>query len=196
VTSIAAKTALTAAAALVATGLGVRAFAGTTTTLTVTSATPRTCIMGAAQVTTGGATNLGVVSGNTVDIAQLTNDQLTTRATNFDITFDAMCNATHRVILTSERGGLRRATVGGTHAGFADGVPYSARFDWNSQEATLLAPAQSLSEVSQNLDIGQPSSGTLTVHFSIDAGATNLVTNSPLLAGDYSDTLRVEMQVQ
>ena len=164
-------------------------------TLVVTSAVANLCIMGPAQVS-GGATNLGVVSGNTVNIAQLTNDQLTTRATAFDITFSAECNAAHRVTVTSERGGLRREQIGGVHPGFADGVPYSARFDWADAEATLLAPAQSLSEVSKNLDIGAPAAGSLVLHVSIDAGATNLVTNSPLIAGGYSDTLRVVMQVQ
>lgn len=165
-------------------------------TLTVTSGVANLCIMGPAQVNSGAATNLGVVSGNTVNIAQLTNDQLTTRATAFDITFTAECNAAHRVTVTSERGGLRRDQLGGSHPGFADGVPYTTRFDWADGEATLLAPAQSLSEVSQNLDIGSPAAGSLVLHVSIDPGATNLVTNSPLLAGAYSDTLRVVMQVQ
>ena len=165
-------------------------------TLNVTSAVANLCIMGPAQVNSGAATNLGVVSGNTVNIAQLTNDQLTTRATAFDITFSAECNAAHRLTVTSERGGLRRDQLGGSHPGFADGVPYTTRFDWADSEATLLAPAQSLSEVSQNLDIGAPAAGSLVLHVSIDPGATNLVTNSPLLAGAYSDTLRVVMQVQ
>ncbi|HZZ86871.1 MAG TPA: hypothetical protein VFE13_00925, partial [Caulobacteraceae bacterium] len=130
------------------------------------------------------------------NIAQLTDERLTTRATTFDITFDASCNAAHRVTITSERGGLRRDDIGGSHPGFADGVPYRTRFDWANGEATLLAPAQSLSEISQNLDVGVPAAGSLVLHVSIDAGATNLVTNSPLIAGAYNDTLRVVMQVQ
>ncbi|HEX3919750.1 MAG TPA: hypothetical protein VHW60_20620 [Caulobacteraceae bacterium] len=184
-----------ATATLATLGAGLPAQAAPVT-LTVTSAVANLCIVGPAQVNSGGATNLGVVSGNTVNIAQLTNDQLTTRATAFDITFDATCNAAHRVTVTSERGGLRRDQTGGNHPGFADGVPYTTRFDWDSSEATLLAPAQSLSEVSQNLDIGAPAAGSLVLHVTIDAGATNLVTNSPLIAGGYSDTLRVVMQVQ
>jgi hypothetical protein len=166
-------------------------------TILVDGFADQVCIVGAPEIDVTGATNIGQVSGNTVKIANLSDEQdFTTKATDFDIVLPAACNFLHRVVLSSDRGGLWRTTIGGAHAGFADGVPYLATLGWADLSSTLSAPAASLGEIDRSLDVDRPAFGDVTVHIRIDQGATNAGAGAPLVAGAYEDVLRVTVGPQ
>lgn len=184
-------------AGLMVQGVGASACAAAPVVLTAQGQTPKLCTLGEPQVNQGGATNLGAVTGASVDIAQLAEPTtLRTKATAFDINFDAVCNYVHKVTISSDNGGLFRATLGSPRPGFANGVPYQATVDWADEETVMLAPAASVGQTSQTLTVGNPAAGTLTVKFRIDAGASNGAANTPLMAGPYRDTLRVTLGPQ
>jgi hypothetical protein len=166
-------------------------------TVTITASVDQLCILGSPQINSGNATNLGTVSGSTISIANLSDEQdLTTKATNFDVTFSGTCNYGHRLTLSSDRGGLWRNPAGLSSDGFANGVPYSAVVDWASSETTLVANAASEGEIDQILDVADPATGDITVHFHIDQNATNAGSGAPLLAGTYQDIIRLTLGPQ
>ena len=155
------------------------------------------CTLAAPQVNVGGANNIGSVAGSTVNIADLSDDQtLSTKATDFDVRFAAMCNFDHRIAISSDRGGLW--LQGGTTrpAGFADAVPYQAAFTWADGNQTLQANAASESEIDAAFDVNRPAFGDIVIHVHVDQGATNAGSGAPLVAGTYEDILRVTLGAQ
>lgn len=164
--------------------------------ITVTGSVVRMCILAAPQVNLGSATNIGSVSGATVHIADLSGDDMTTRATNFSAQLSAMCNFSHQIVVSSDRGGLWRSPVGAGAPGFALGVPYSATVRWNGAEATLRATAASESTQQQTLTAAFPASGDIAIDFHVDQAATNAGSGTPLVSGTYTDTIRITMGPQ
>jgi len=155
------------------------------------------CTLAAPQVNLGGADNIGSVAGSTVNIADLSDDQtLSSRATDFDVTFAAMCNFDHRVTVSSDRGGLWHQGGTTVPTGFADAVPYQAAFTWAGGSNVLNANAASESEVDEPLDINRPAFGDIVIHVHVDQGATNAGAGAPLVAGTYEDILRVTVGAQ
>lgn len=164
--------------------------------IAVTGSVGRMCVMVAPRVDVGASTNLGTVSGSAVRIAELSDEQMTTRATNFTARLSAMCNVSHQLIISSDRGGLWRSPTGATIPGFANGVPYRAKVTWNGAQSTLTANAAGESPVQQTLNADAPGSGDIDVEFHIDQAATNAGSGAPLVAGSYTDTIRVTMGPQ
>jgi len=155
------------------------------------------CTLAAPQVNVGGANNIGSVAGSTVSIADLSDDQtLSTRATDFDVSFAAMCNFDHRVTLSSDRGGLWLQGVAAPPAGFADAVPYQASLVWADGSQILQANAASEGEIDSALDVNRPAYGDIVIHVHVDQGATNAGSGAPLVAGAYEDILRVTLGAQ
>lgn len=164
--------------------------------IAVTGSVGRMCILAAPQVDIGASTNVGTVSGSAVRIADLSDDQMTTRATNFTARLSAMCNVSHQVVISSDRGGLWRSPAGTSVTGFANGVPYRAKVTWNGAQTTLSATAASEAPMQQTMNVDTPGTGDVDVEFHIDQAATNAGSGSPLVAGSYSDTIRVTMGPQ
>lgn len=165
--------------------------------VTVTGGADRLCAIGAPRVQAGSSTNLGVVTGQTIDIAHLADSQtFSTRATSFDIDFTAECNFSHKVELSSDRGGLWRIATGQVASAFAEGVPYHAILEWDGAQSTLEATASSVVALDQTLEINAPAHGPLVVQFRVDPGATDKGAGAPLAAGTYQDTLTVTLGPQ
>jgi hypothetical protein len=177
-------------------GLGALAPAAEQASIAVTGSVERMCILNAPQFNSSASTNIASSSGSEVRIANLSNDDMTTQATRFTAQLAAMCNVSHLLTVTSDRGGLWRDPAGAAPDGFANAVPYRAKISWNGSQETLSANAQSEGEAAQSLAIDQPGTGDIDIEFSIDQGATNAGTGAPLLAGSYNDTLRVTMVPQ
>jgi len=179
---------------------GAMAFAQATpqvSDITVTGSVDQMCILGDPAVNVGGATNVGSVTGPTIAIANLSDEQdLTTKSTDFDVTLSGMCNTSHTITISSDRGGLWRQPAGLTRAGFANGVPYRATVDWASLVLTLSAPASGEGEIDQSLDVSTPNVGDLTMHFHIDQNASNAGAGAPLVAGSYRDVIRLTIGAQ
>jgi hypothetical protein len=155
------------------------------------------CALAAPQVNVGGANNIGSVAGSTVSIADLSDDQtLSTKATDFDVRFAAMCNFDHKVTVSSDHGGLWLQGGATPPAGFADAVPYQAAFTWADGNQILQANATSESEIAAALDVNRPAFGDITIHVHVDQGATNAGSGAPLVAGTYEDILRVTLGAQ
>jgi hypothetical protein len=183
--------------AMIALALPARAQTALQATVRAIGAADELCTLAAPQVNLGAASNIGSVAGSTVTIADLSDDQtLSTKATDFDIRFAAMCNFDHRVTISSDRGGLW--LLGGTAppAGFAGAVPYQAALTWADESQTLQADAASESEIDAPLDVNRPAFGDIVIHFHVDQGATNAGSGAPLIAGTYEDILRVTLGAQ
>jgi len=185
-------------AAAIAAAAGARAQSGPQTgQITVTGSVDRMCIMANPQVNLGASTNIGQASGGTVTIADLSDDQqMTTKSTDFYVTLSGMCNYSHLLTISSDRGGLWREPAGLATGGFANGVPYRATVDWGGSETVLLASAAGEGQVQQTLSVDQPVVGGVLLHFHIDQSATNAGSGVPLVAGNYDDTIRLTLGPQ
>ncbi len=162
--------------------------------LTITGSVDRVCVLDNPQVSLGNSTNVGQVAGSTVTIADLSDEQqMTTKATDFDVALSGMCNFNNRLTVSSDRGGLWREPAGFSASGFANGVPYRAVVDWGGGETSLIAGATAEGEIQQTLETDQPAQGDVRLHFHIDQGATNAGAGMPLEAGQYGDTIRVTL---
>ena len=157
----------------------------------------RLCLIGSPKVQIGTAVNLANVTGQTIDIASLSDSQtLSTKATSFDIDFNALCNFSHSVQLSSDRGGLWRLATGHVAEAFADGVPYHATLEWGGASTTLEATALSVTPMNDVLRVNSPAGGALVVQFRVDPGATDKGLGAPLAAGVYQDTITVTLGPQ
>jgi hypothetical protein len=169
------------------------------TTFEVTGSAPQVCVVDQPVLSTGSVVNVRNLSGAKLQIEQLVDQQaLSTRAASAQVAFDAVCTFPHRIVLQSSANGLWRNQTSGVArpAGFADGVPYSAVLNWGDATDNLNADATSRGLKQQVTPVAGARVGTLTVDFAIQAGASNLAANSPLLAGVYSDTLTITLEPQ
>lgn len=159
---------------------------------------PRFCAVGTPTLSTTVNNNIRSLTGGVVTIDTLADPTtLTTRAAQFGILLDAVCNYAHRLTITSENNGLWRDPVAGvTPAGFAGAIPYRATVDWAGDETILDAEAESRREQAETALVSLPYAGNVLIDVAITAGATNKATNTPLLAGTYRDTIRVTIEPQ
>jgi len=161
--------------------------------------TPQLCIVGNPQLGSGGLVNFLSLNGTTLRIDRLADSRtLATQAASADVTFAAMCNFPHRVVLESQNGGLfRGGSVGQPPpSGFADGVPYTATLTWGPVNASFFVDAAARKDTQLGVAVGLPVAGDLKLHLAIQPGASNLTANAPLIAGVYSDTLFVTLEPQ
>lgn len=155
------------------------------------------CTLGEPTVGTGAFTNFDTPSGTVFSITQLANaTSLTTRAASITLSLDAMCNTIHRVVIASDNNGLWRQGVATPARGFGSAVPFRANLSWASQQYALTADATIRQGVEEFMLVGQPNTGEMEIEFEISAGATNVGIGAPLLAGEYSDVLRVTLEPQ
>lgn len=141
--------------------------------------------------------NFDSPGGSVFNVTRLTSDEtLTTRAATITLDMEAMCNGVHRVVIASDNNGLWRQDTGAGRSGFGTGVPYEANLIWADRQHRLTADAANRGYVEDQMLVGRPAAGSLLIAFSIASGATNAGENAPLLAGDYSDILRLSVQPQ
>ena len=162
--------------------------------VTVTAEAEQLCLMGELEAGTGPVTNFDTPSGSVLSVTQLADAQtMTTRAASIDLAVDVMCNSLHSVTLSSDDNGLFRPDATPA-AGFGSAVPYRANVVWADEQAMLTADAATRQPVEQELQIGRPNTGEMLIEIDIQAGATNAGAGFPLLAGEYSDILRVTVE--
>ena len=176
------------------------AWAQTTTSskaMTVQGSTPEICTLDRGQIGTGNLVNIVGLDGDTLRIQQLTDPTtLAVRSTNATIDFAAVCNFPHEVRIESENNGLwpTDARISAPPDGFAYAVPYVASLTWDNTNGSLDADAKVRRSVEQRVAVDEPAAGTLEVEISIPEGASNVEVNAPVLAGDYTDTLRIYLE--
>lgn len=165
----------------------------------VTGEVPDLCILGDPRIDGGAASiNVESVSGRIVRITSLSDPAtLSTRGTQANILFDAMCNYPYRVSVESRNNGLwRQTTDTPTPVGFANAVPYYATVSWNEESAELDADAKSRSPKTASFSSLAANAGELGLQLRILPGTTNAVAAAPLVAGDYGDILTITLGPQ
>lgn len=106
------------------------------------------------------------------------------RAASFELAIPATCNASHRVTATSGRGGLGRiGATGGQGQGFAEFLPYSLRLGWAGTGKEQLSNAGVLV-----LSVPNGATGDVALRVTTPEGGV------PLVAGDYDDTIVIQLQ--
>jgi hypothetical protein len=166
----------------------------------VTGNTPEICAVQSPVLTGGGQLiNFLSLNGTMLQIDQLADPRtLTTVAAAADVTFPTVCNFPHRVVIQSQNNGLWRggAIASPPPSGFADGVPYTVNLTWGPTTDTFFVDATSRQTTQHSVAVGQPRAGDILLHLAIQAGASNLTANAPLIEGVYSDTLLVTVEPQ
>lgn len=107
------------------------------------------------------------------------------RASQIAISLPVTCNASHRITVASQRGGLLRAGATGRSqsGGFAQFVPYRIRLGWAGQDidrASNTGPA--------TVDSANGAVGSLALQIDTPGGG------NPLLAGQYDDSIVIQFQ--
>jgi hypothetical protein len=188
---------LAAALIALACGAGAPASAQQQHSVTLTGTAGLRCTLDQPELASTASTNFDAPAGNLFGITELGDPgTLTTKAASITLSMDAMCNSVHRVIIASDGNGLWRAGPATPAAGFASAIPYRANLVWADEQHALNAQANQRRLLENQILVGHPNTGEMLLEFEIDAGATNAGTGAPLLAGEYSDVLRVTVEAQ
>jgi hypothetical protein len=171
---------------------------GQSGTVAVEGVVARRCAFDSAAATLApqAPNNVRALAGNNLEIDTLVDPAtLAVRAANADLSFAAMCNVPHVVRIEAQNNGLFRAS-GSTAApsGFANAVPYRARFTWGDQTRTLIADANTRRPREEIIDRPLATGGILLMELDIQPGASNLAANAPLVSGNYGETFRVTLE--
>jgi spore coat protein U-like protein len=149
------------------------------------------CLMRSPNSTSGVNANFRAVSGTSgeIRITELVNPQTAQpRATSINITLPVICNSAHLLTVQSSNGGLLRGTgnqrnipAGG---GFSEFLPYSLNAAWAGQNVGQLSTNRAGLRIVTN----NGGAGNVDIGFSVPAS------NTPLVAGAYSDTIIIEFR--
>ena len=196
-------TTLTTATALALLLIGQAARAQTsgddTRDMVVRGRVPQVCALATPTLASGALNNFRTLTGSSLEVDQLTDPvTLSTRAASARISFAAICNFAHQIVLESRNNGLWRSELGLTPApaGFSDAVPYTATLEWGPINTSLQADASDRRIRDRTQAVDQPVAGDIVLRLDIQPGATNLQTNAPLVSGVYRDTLRLTVEPQ
>lgn len=198
-----AATALTTATAVALLLIGQAARAQTsgdnTRDMVVRGHVPQVCALATPTLAGGTLNNFRTLNGSSLEVDQLTDPvTLSTRAASARISFAAICNFAHQIVLESRNNGLWRSELGLTPAptGFSDAVAYTATLEWGPINTSLQADASDRRIRDRTQAVDQPVAGDIVLRLDIQPGATNLQTNAPLVSGVYRDTLRLTVEPQ
>ncbi|MBB4098700.1 hypothetical protein [Sphingomonas kyeonggiensis] len=150
---------------------------------------PAACLMKSPAGASGNNASFDPVSAGTgrIRIDQLASlTDATPLAAAIRVELPVICNAPHRIILRSGNGGLRReGPAVASVAPFRQLLPYRLGIRWGADQTDRStddgAPIV--------IDAGGPRSGDLAVLFTLTSGG------APLVAGNYTDEIVLEVQV-
>lgn len=164
----------------------------------VTGNAPSICVLQAPTLAGGAQINFRGLNGTLLQIDSLVDPTtLATKAASVELRFDGVCNFPHQLRVEASNNGLfRTATATAAPQGFASAIPYQARFNWGQQTLVLNADAQIRRYNEQSIRVTDPTAGNLSMRFEIQPGASNVQSNSPVIAGNYSETLRITLEPQ
>lgn len=112
-------------------------------------------------------------------------ENASSRGSAIELNLPLVCNSSHSVRVTSANRGLLRAGASGTAStgGFSEFLAYTVGLDWSGQSLELQT-----TNAAAALSAAQPGRGEMTIRITTPAG------NGPLIAGQYSDSIVVEVQ--
>jgi hypothetical protein len=185
--------------AALAPGMACAQGATSTRSMTVNANAPPVCAIQEPTLAAGGQINFRGLNGNTLQIDHLVDPAtLGAAGASANVKFDAVCNYPHRIKVEAQNNGLwqtsERSAV--PPEGFAYAVPYTATIDWGLEHGRLEADAKVRRIHERSITVNRPTSGEINLRLEIEAGASNVQANAPLLAGFYGDTLRITLEPQ
>jgi len=149
---------------------------------------PVACVINSPSV--GTQTNTSFISTSAssgqVNITEFVDPtNATSRASSIELNLPMVCNASHSVRVSSANGGLLRAGAVSRTAtgGFSEFLAYNVGLDWAGRSVDLLTTNNTA-----NIDAADPGKGEMTIRIATPAGT------GPLVAGQYSDSIVVEVQ--
>lgn len=170
----------------------------TTRTFPVTGSVPQVCNIGQPVQGAQAPVNFQGLQGDGLAIQQLVDPAtLQSRAASVEVLFAGNCNYPHRLVIESQNNGLWRNTLGAEAApGFSSSIPYSVTVNWGTENQRFDVDA-STRDV-RNIEMqSDAAAGDVSLRVEIQQGASGGgPNNAPLLAGAYSDTLRVTLEPQ
>lgn len=190
---------LAGTAALIPAAAAAQLVAPVTRTVPVVASAPAVCSIQEPTLAAGGQINFRGLNGNTLQIDHLVDPAtLGAAGASANVKFDAVCNYPHRITVEAQNNGLwqtsERSPV--PPEGFAYAIPYSATIDWGLEHGRLDADAKVRRIAERSITVNRPTSGEIKLRLEIEAGASNVQANAPLLAGFYGDTLRITLEPQ
>lgn len=165
--------------------------------LTVAGSTPQVCTLAQGDLRTGQLVNFRGTDGDTLRVLQLIDPKtLAAQSARATVMMGAVCNFPHRVRVESQDNGLWpvEGPLAPTTPDFATALPYRVSFDWADRTGLLEADARVRRAHETRADVDTPAVGDLTLTIEMDAGASNTLIGAPVLAGVYSDTLRIYLE--
>ena len=163
----------------------------------VTGNVPQICAMQRGQIQPGTANNVVGLDGDTLRIAQFVNPStLSVKAASATVKFEAVCNFAHAVRIESANNGLwpNDARITQRPVGFAFAVPYSAQISWGPANNRFDADAKARHLTQQAFNVDTAVAGDLILRLQIDEGASNVEGSAPVIAGTYTDTIRIFLE--
>lgn len=170
-----------------------------TRSVPVIASAPAVCSIQEPELAAGGQINFKGINGNTLQIDHLVDPAtLGAAGASANVTFDAVCNYPHRIRVEAQNNGLWQTSERSPAPppGFAYAVPYSATIEWGLEHGRLDADAKVRRIAERSITVNRPTSGEIRLRLEIEAGASNVQANAPLLAGYYGDTIRITLEPQ
>jgi hypothetical protein len=160
--------------------------------LDLTGTAPSACVIAAPTGVTGANASF-VLTGSQaaqINITQMVDPSTAEPlAVSINLALPIICNSAHSLVVTASNGGLTRigGIAGNTSlaGGFREFLPYQVNAVWAGQSVT--ADTQSRTPV--NIKVSDGSAGQLSLSIVVPAGG------APLVAGNYSDSLVIQLQV-
>ena len=180
-------------------GLALAQGTSSTRSMTVNANAPPVCAIQEPTLAAGGQINFKGLNGNTLQIDHLVDPAtLGAAGASANVKFDAVCNYPHRLTVEAQNNGLWQTSERSPSPppGFAYAVPYSATIDWGLEHGRLDADAKVRRIAERSITVNRPTSGEINLRLEIEAGASNVQANAPLLAGFYGDTIRITLEPQ
>ena len=163
----------------------------------VTGNVPQVCAMQQGQIQPGSVVNIAGLDGDTLRIVQFVDPAtLSVKAASATVSFEAVCNFPHAVRIESANNGLWPVDgrITAAPAGFAFAVPYSARVDWGPANSSFDADAKTRRLSEQVINVDTAVAGQLNLRIEIAEGASNVENRAPVVAGTYTDTVRIFLE--
>jgi len=168
-----------------------------TQAMPVTGNVPQVCAMQQGQIQPGSVVNIAGLDGDTLRIVQFVDPAtLSVKAASATVSFEAVCNFPHAVRIESANNGLWPVDgrITAAPAGFAFAVPYSARVDWGPANSRFDTDAKTRRLSEQVINVDTAVAGQLNLRIEIAEGASNVENRAPVVAGTYTDTVRIFLE--
>lgn len=159
--------------------------------LEIAGIAPAACVLNAPVATNGTNTDFnpsGSGSGEVRIIQLVGASDAEPLPASINLSIPVICNASHRIVVRSQNGGLLRdggnVAIRQGSGGFGEFVPYQLSLDWAGRERNAS------SETAQNLaiDTTRGAAGQATLAVNVPGGG------GPLVAGRYFDAIIIEFE--